>query len=339
MIDYVIIDTNIIRADFNFSSYRYANFIEYLHRTGIVLIIPDIVILEADELYNKELNEKIRSLQNIVRQIARLTDQNLDDIAANICNDRIDYEHCIQDKFRYGFQKIFYKEEWIHEVVLRSIKRRKPCSNKGEEFRDCILWLTILDFVETHKYSNVCFVSENVKDFGAGKNELHGDLVKELATKQLKLMYYSSLIDFLEIHASQTSWLTRTWLINSLNWSRLEDEIITAVRTINCSYFFELFNRTSLDGRNILYYEVVEITISKDEIEYQLLSSSEEYNKINIGFKGEAAIRYYLEDNSFEVIRTAFYTETLINCEDKKIISYSGEYFEETSALIFPVTY
>ena len=332
--DYVIIDTNIIRADFNFASQKYQCFRDYLHRTGTTLVIPDIVLVEANELFNKELNSKLKNLQNAIREFTRLSGENLDDEVEHMSYRVVNYEEIISQKLAFGFKKIFYKLEYLPEIIRRSVKRIKPFSNKGEEFRDCILWLTILDFIEHNKDYKIVFISENTADFGKVKNELHDDLKNQLKERKLQLEFFSNLSDFIQVHASLTNWLTKDWLAYNLDWTKLQCEIFHAVQTINCSYFFELFNRVSLSKAEAEFYEVSRINVYQNIIDYYLIDSTDNFFKINVGFYGEATVKYKLTDDSTEVIVTEFYTETIINCTSDDVLSYSGEYFEETSGLV-----
>jgi len=96
------------------------------------------------------------------------------------------------------------------------INRKKPCTSKGEESRDVILWLSIKNFIDIKK--SVAFISNNSNEFASSdKTDLHPDLKAELAQKNLELKYYLNLDDFIKNHAERVDYITKEWIENELS--------------------------------------------------------------------------------------------------------------------------
>jgi len=85
---------------------------------------------------------------------------------------------------------VHYKDEYLKEVINRSIKRIKPCSEKGEEFRDSLLWLTLLYIAEASENKMIVIISNNIKEFASDNGSLHPKLKDEEIKKDIKKTTY-----------------------------------------------------------------------------------------------------------------------------------------------------
>jgi hypothetical protein len=104
-----------------------------------------------------------------------------------------------------------YSEDNLRDAISRAIQRRPPCSNRGEEIRDVILWNTLLE-AGADKSKILLFISKNTNQFSVDKITLHPDLAKEVKDLGVSITYLSSLEEFAKQHASKIEFITEEWL-------------------------------------------------------------------------------------------------------------------------------
>ena len=87
-----------------------------------------------------------------------------------------------------------YSARWFH----RCANRRRPCSDEGEEFRDALLWLGLLNHMETRGTSSpvALIATDNHFTVGNGNHKLHPELKEDLDSRGLDLRYYFHLGQF-----------------------------------------------------------------------------------------------------------------------------------------------
>lgn len=147
----------------------------------------------------------------------------------------IDLEREIEKYLAYACHKLKlvdsrfvpYKDAWLHDIVQRAAQRIRPCSRNGEEFRDALLWLTILDSATSDDKTPIIFLSSNKMEFAGPNGELHSTLRKEAEDKGVEVFYYDSIQGFLAAHADKLEYVTKEW-ITSLNAPHLvaEDVVV-----------------------------------------------------------------------------------------------------------------
>ena len=138
----------------------------------------------------------------------------------------------LKHKLRVKEENFFdYKEGYLHDVMNRAICRKRPCTDRGEEIRDAVLWRSVLDIAKEAPEKTVIFISENAKQFASGDGTLHADLQQDCKEHGVNVKYFSSLDDFGKQHASKIDFITEDWLLGSIDIDVVMEEardIITA---------------------------------------------------------------------------------------------------------------
>jgi hypothetical protein len=116
-----------------------------------------------------------------------------------------------------------YKPEYLDKLVTRAVKRIKPFSQKGEEFRDAILWLSLLDIAQEYCGGSMVFISNDVRAFG--RQALHPTLVEESHNRNIQISYYNDIKTFIEQHASRMEFVNKKWLLETINFEQFDDQI------------------------------------------------------------------------------------------------------------------
>ncbi|OAB34134.1 PIN domain-containing protein [Paenibacillus glacialis] len=88
------------------------------------------------------------------------------------------YEDIIEKKI---LEIIEFDNDLLPILVERSIKRVKPFSEKKQEFRDAITWLSYVKYAEDKDLFNCFLITQNTSDFCDNKikNTIHPELLKD----------------------------------------------------------------------------------------------------------------------------------------------------------------
>lgn len=209
----IILDTNIFQEDYSLNSGRFQVLLEYAARTEATFILPRIVHDELTANYARELGKRLNKLTRAHEELNGMLPVDralIPDVNVALATD--DYLGRVMA--RLGIRKDALRElksEYLPEVVRRAIERRRPCSDRGEEIRDALLWLEVLD-VATESAQPTHFISKNVGQFGADKRALHPDLKAEAAARGAAIEFSASLEDFAQQHATRVSFISKEWI-------------------------------------------------------------------------------------------------------------------------------
>jgi hypothetical protein len=221
-----IIDANIIRRDLKLSDKGFEILIDYLAKTNSRLIFPSIVIEEIKGLYKRVLQERFeeytKSLEKLKSTLLfiEIPESPILDIEGD--SDR--YLDFLHEKFGTSEENIInYKNEYLPELVSRAIQRKKPLDNKGQQFRDGLLWLTLLDYAESKDEKIVAFISDNPSDFcEKGENKLSSELIEEAKLRGIEIKFFKTLNDFAKEHASVIEFINREWIEKNIDFDVIE---------------------------------------------------------------------------------------------------------------------
>lgn len=217
----IIIDANIIRRDLKLNDKNFEILTDYLNKTNSELIYPSIVIEEVKGLYKRALKERHQQFISANRKLkSTLVTTELAELPSiNIETESDDYIDFIHNKLGTTDNNIIdYKNEFLPELVRRAIERKKPLDNKGQQFRDGLLWLSLLDYALNTDEKRVGFISDNPSDFAEkGENKLCSELLNETIEKGIEIVYFRTLDDFAKQHASVIEFITEQWIEENID--------------------------------------------------------------------------------------------------------------------------
>jgi len=118
-----------------------------------------------------------------------------------------------------------YREDYLPDVMQRSIGRRRPCTDRGEEIRDAVLWCMLKDIAREASQEATAFISGNTKQFSTNYGNLHPDLATEVQEEGLDISFFASLEEFVKRHASRIEFITIEWLKESIDLDAVLDAV------------------------------------------------------------------------------------------------------------------
>lgn len=209
----VILDTNIYTALLLsqgrkiFSSNAFIELFTYLRRTRSNLIFPgpvfDEIIKEYSDLISgsvKEAQDRWTTLQrNTMTQLMDCFPPNPD---AEVKTFQEELSHPAM-----GFEVVIlkdYKDIPLGEVVRRGVHRIRPANDNGEELRDVVIWLIALEHAKA-KNSKIAFISNDAHFKGPDGSSFHPDLLRDLATHKVEVLYYDSIPKFVRDNSLEAS--------------------------------------------------------------------------------------------------------------------------------------
>lgn len=235
----IIIDTNILFQNHLLRSSKSQVVLDYLQKTNSHLIIPTVVKDEMIAIFRRQLIELFDEVRNKAAKIDRwcYDDTPRTDFHLDIDKEVATYASFLNELTHGGGAlELPHQDNFLGEVIRRQINRIKPASNKGEEFRDIVIWLSIKEFLKQSQREAV-FISQNTKQFAAkDSRELHPDLAAELSTENLPLRYFCSLDDFIQQRSSRVDFITEEWIEQNISQADIESASSRVIETSERSW-------------------------------------------------------------------------------------------------------
>lgn len=181
---------------------QFAELLTYLRRTGSRLVIPELTYNEVIARYRDRLTAVAKAARDSWSTLQQVgMNKRIDFIEPNINNELGELCELLNHPAS-GVQVTIYTDYSgvdVREVVQRGIGRRRPANEKGEELRDVILWLIVLDYAKQTK-TPVAFVSGD-KTFQDEEGALHPALRKDIERAQANITFYPLIRDFVKGNA------------------------------------------------------------------------------------------------------------------------------------------
>lgn len=238
----IILDSNIIfRSDFLLKPRPFQLLFDFMEKTRSNFIMTQIVWEEIIALYRKAICERYASLQTAQRKLCNILMESQEELSGtklDIDKNVEEYKHLLQTRMGFSEQDIVpYHDRYLGDLVTRAINRRKPCTETGKEFRDALLWLSVLDIAESKETKTVVFISDNKHQFAAEKSHttvtekpdstlLHPDLIEEVSARGISVIYHTSLDSFLKSQGTTVDYVTKDWLILQLRQYKIADDLV-----------------------------------------------------------------------------------------------------------------
>lgn len=334
-------DTNILRNDYFFNSYQFRILQDFARKTFSTIVIPEIVFDELVALYRRDLlfhERNIRKSQNNLELLLEGINIHFEKLNLNVDEAVKEYSEYAKNWLgKLNAEIPEYQELFLKEVVRRSNERIKPISDKGEEFRDTILWLTILDYLKKERFDEVMFISNNTRDFAdETQTSLHQQLQDDLKSQDSTLTYYKSLNDFIDCRVNEIIFISNEWLVDHLDWEELDRKAIEVVNSIYGEFFYQYYYRSKFDENDIKSWEILFANFYQSIPMYfvDILSEPNSFT-LAIFLNGISTIRF-VNDKCVQIDRNVDFSAALyLDIKEGRKICYKG-FSEDESGLSLP---
>lgn len=204
----VVLDSNIIIADFWLKSTNFKILFENQNKGNIELLLPEIVLDEVLNKYSKRLSKSKSDIDSELKKFQGLTKEKLN---SNLTNELIDssverYRTHLQNVILKNKIKVLPYPKTDHKFLAnKAILKLKPFNATEKGYRDCLIWENIKTLLTEEEMvlalPELVFISNNYKDFATPEFELHPNLISELENEDFNsesVKIYSNLNEFNE---------------------------------------------------------------------------------------------------------------------------------------------
>jgi hypothetical protein len=211
----IVLDTNIFLQDLSLKSAKSRVLKDFLRKTDSHVVVPEIIELELLAQLERELSRQHDIAKRALGRIKDLSSLHIPPLP------KLDVGQAAHDRLHSTFRalRVAYtrniapvRGEYLREVLRRAVRRERPCSDRGEEIRDAVIWLGLLDLRANVDRIHVAFISANTKQFADENGRLHPDLQKEADQRGVEVHYYPGLDEFIKDHATKGTHITAKWL-------------------------------------------------------------------------------------------------------------------------------
>jgi len=249
----IFIDTTVLFNDPFFKNRFNKIILEYAKIQVVNLYISEVVLKEARNHYSNNIKDSISAYKKAQKNLQKMINYNIE---GNINYDE-DYYLEEFDKFYSQLQEenyikvISYNNITLPVLVDRAIRRIKPFTEKKQEFRDCIIWLSYVDFVNSNDLDDCFLITFNTKDYlNKEGTELHDDLKKDCN----KFKIYLNIEDLIKNEPSLFEIYAEIKVIKWVGDENISDEYV--LKILESTLFDDVYSKVEDYVTNLEPYEV-----------------------------------------------------------------------------------
>lgn len=188
----IYLDTTMLYNDPFFKKNFNRLLLKFADTYGVPLVMSKVVFDEARKNFLKNVEKRMSNLESALEELKDFYPQEL--TASTLQISCADFEQQFDNYYNQLVQLnlieiVDYDNSILPELVHRSINRIKPFTEKKQEFRDAITWLTYTQKADRENQEYCFFITQNKKDFMDSANNLHPDLIKD--SSKFKLYFTS----------------------------------------------------------------------------------------------------------------------------------------------------
>jgi PIN domain len=198
----VILDTNVYLQDPSFKKLEALSI--YLDAQKDKLVLPEVVEVEAPEVFLRKIKEAIGSANRVTAEFRRLSLPEIntldDDQVASAVQEFKERLGSIGRNL--GVERVGLDPKRLSDLTVMAARRVKPFDDKGHGFRDAALWLSALQYAKENQHREIALISNDRSAFANLEDKknsaFHPDLQEQLTQLGVSnLHYYERLDDFL----------------------------------------------------------------------------------------------------------------------------------------------
>lgn len=201
---YIVLDTNVFFNNWHLRGAEFSRLIKHANDVAATVLISQVVVDEANAKYREHFSDFRSSLKSLKSKAQHLLPDRLIEWPEVEVEEPYDLFAILKEKFN-SVERASYENVGHERLVKKAIHSERPFQKSEKGYRDALLWLTILDYLEENRSDRrVAFVTDNKNDFFSDDKseapEFHVHLIADWEQKGLenKLFPYRRLSDFNE---------------------------------------------------------------------------------------------------------------------------------------------
>jgi hypothetical protein len=182
----IILDANILIADYQLSGTAFRVALDGIHRTDSRMCVPEVVVAEVVAKHKEHLALAGSELQKAKASLRRLGHRELADkvigVEASAYAD--DFATQLRGTFKATGVLLLPWPSVSHEVVVHRILSGRRPTHTEAGYRDILIWETVLEHIKKTRPPTTVFVTRNSKDF-LEEDRLHPHLLQDLVDAEI----------------------------------------------------------------------------------------------------------------------------------------------------------
>lgn len=257
----VILDTNIFVNNYFLKSPKFIGLFDYLRKTDSNLYLISLVKDEVIQKYIEEVELYVSSVDTFERNLKEKPEVLNGDVLIKQYQEYL--KSFIKSNFWVDIIEVDIENIAIpyNEILKRAVKKEAPFNKNGKGFRDTVIWCAVQEIIKkTPKSESCCFISKDKEAFG--DKAIREELKKELVDKNLELVFFNTLEEFLSVYGKKMEFITEDYLYDFLKEQETEqyiNELITD-RVIDGKLDCDGLSKYPNYTINDFYVEQLEIT-------------------------------------------------------------------------------
>jgi predicted nucleic acid-binding protein len=198
-----VLDSNIFIADFHFKSNDFKLLLDFINKQHHKLVLPRIVWEEIQAVHRRTIKKEEELFNGSKLKLIRyFVEKEISDFTLNLEGETEKYGQFVLSQLKMAATEILaYNDAHLAEIADRAVNRIPPCSSSGEEFRDTMIWLSVLDIASSDEDRTIVFISAD-KHFCQDLH-LHPRLSDEATQRDVTVLFYPSIDSFMKEHVER----------------------------------------------------------------------------------------------------------------------------------------
>lgn len=202
----VVLDSNIVIADFWLGSTNFKLLFESAKKGDVKIFIPEVVLDEVVNKYVKRLEDSKKKIDSELKTYKKLSkEQETNPISQNMIDKSVtEYQKHLQQVVKDNSIEVIKYPKTDHKFLAnKAINKLKPFNANEKGYRDSLIWENIKELLTESESAvsqpELVFISNNYKDFATSEYELNSDLIAELEDEDFdskSVIVYPSLSEF-----------------------------------------------------------------------------------------------------------------------------------------------
>lgn len=230
----VILDSNQYLSDPLMTGHGFANLFDYLRRTGSQLVVPRVVLDEVIARYPERLRGTVEKAKVAVDALNKISAQSTKLVSLPRIADEVE---ALKARIEKPGKRINvainadYRSIDLSEAVRRQISRTPPASKGGEQFRDVVVWLSVLAHCHSTKPSETVAFVTNDSGFWTDNSYQLSLVEEEIQNSSIPVKIYGTIDSFIKKQAPSPKTASKEWAEKYISSDRIEE--IAAVQSYN----------------------------------------------------------------------------------------------------------
>ncbi|MDH5934224.1 PIN domain-containing protein [Vibrio splendidus] len=197
----VFLDTNVFYNNWFASNPSFKLLFRYLNNESEELYLSELVVQEVENIRNRELIESLNEAKRHLKDVQKRSSSNIGFSESQLNISEYSLFNCLEGRVEH-IDRIDYDDVPHKELVYRALHSIKPFSGQEKGYRDALIWLSFLQYLEKENVDgDIAFITANKSDFFTYEKKklvLHPKLQEDIVNigVSANIIPFTNIFDF-----------------------------------------------------------------------------------------------------------------------------------------------